>query len=274
MDVSFPSINPLLVSTGIGTRLTVADLRRLHGAERKAALEGLYHIYNHARYRAGDPVSFVWKYNLPENREIAAWVAAALAYGRVASILNNLEDLHQRWEGQPAAFLRETSEIERRKALKGFVHRWTRGEHIAAMLSGWKAVGHTLPERLATAQQSYRTALAVFRTEFLETAEGDPHHLFPDPGGKGACKRLAMWLRWMARRDEIDPGLWADTLDPARLWVPLDTHMFRISRELGLTRRRQPDAEAARRITAAYARLCPEDPLKYDFAITRLGMGQ
>jgi len=246
----------------------------MHGAERKTALEKLYRGYNHARYRAGDPVSFVWKYKLPEDREVAAWVAAALAYGRVASILKNLGDLHQRWEGRPAAFLRETSEAERRKALQGFVHRWTRGEHLSAMLSGWNAIGSTLPERLAADNKPYRTVLAVFRRDFLEAAAGDPHHLFPDPAGTGACKRLAMWLRWMARRDEIDPGLWADRLDPARLWVPLDTHMFRISRELGLTRRRQPDAEAARRITAAYARLCPEDPLKYDFAITRLGMGQ
>lgn len=273
MEPPSPITNSLPEPSGNPAVFTVRDLKRLHGAQRKAALESIYAHYNHACYRSGDPVSFVWRYTLPENREIAAWVASALAYGRVASILNSLEDLHRRWEGQPAAFLRETSAKERQNILRGFVHRWTRGEHVCAMLSGWKALGARLPDRLA-APGDLRTALAVFRRDFLEAANGDPHHLFPDPAGNGACKRLAMWLRWMARKDEIDPGLWAERLHPSRLWVPLDTHMFRISRELGLTRRKQPDAEAARRITAAYARICPRDPLKYDFAITRLGMGR
>jgi uncharacterized protein (TIGR02757 family) len=82
-----------------------------------------------------------------------------------------------------------------------------------------------------------------------------------------------MWLRWMVRRDRIDPGPWAEMLSPAHLWIPLDTHMFRIARRLRLTRRHIADAEAARRVTAAFARMEPGDPLKYDFAITRLGMG-
>ncbi|MCC5847566.1 MAG: TIGR02757 family protein [Verrucomicrobia bacterium] len=254
----------------------VRDLSRLHGPARKEALEALYHAYNHARYRAGDPVSYVWQYPDPADREVAAWIAAALAYGRVASILNSLDDLSRRWEHQPAAFLRQASDREMRKALSGFVHRWTRGEHVLGMLAGWRELtsSQDLPARLAAHPHGYRAALDGIRTDLLACAPEDPDHLFPNPAGPGACKRLAMWLRWMTRKDEIDPGLWADTLAPARLWVPLDTHMFRISRRLGLTRRKSPDGEAARRITAAYARICPEDPLRYDFGITRLGMKQ
>ena len=103
--------------------------------------------------------------------------------------------------------------------------------------------------------------------------EEPPGHLLPDPAGSSACKRLAMWLRWMVRQDQIDPGLWAEDLDPAKLWVPLDTHMFLIAKRMRLTHRKQPDAEAAKRITASFARICPSDPLRYDFCITRLGMG-
>ena len=247
-------------------------LCRSHGAERVRRLEELYVRYNRAEFRAGDPVSFVWGYASGADREVAAWMAAALAYGRVGSILKALAELDRRWEGQPAAFVREASALEMEQAMRGFVYRWTRGSHVTAMLRGWAVLGAELSGRLVEHPRGYRTALGGVRRDVLALGV-DPDHLFPNPDGPGACKRLAMWLRWMARADAIDPGLWADRLSPAKLWVPLDTHMFRISRQLRLTRRKQPDGEAARRITAAYARMCPEDPLKYDFAITRLGMG-
>lgn len=248
-------------------------LCRSHGAERAAMLEGLYARYNDAVYRAGDPVSFVWGYAVREDREVAAWMAAALAYGRVGSILKGLAELDRRWEGQPGRFVRETSVREKEKAMRGFVYRWTRGEQVVAMLRGWEVLGAGMAERLAGDRRGYRAALGGIRRDVLALGV-DPEHLFPNPEGPGACKRLAMWLRWMARRDAVDPGLWAEVLSPAKLWVPLDTHMFRIARQLGLTRRRQADGEAAVRITRAFARMCPEDPLRYDFAVTRLGMGQ
>jgi uncharacterized protein (TIGR02757 family) len=250
------------------------ELCRSHGAVRRERLEDLYRRFNRPEYRAGDPVSFVWRYAEEEDRKVAAWIAAALAYGRVSSILGALTDLDRRWEGRPARFLQEASERERQKALSGFVYRWTRAGELGAMLGLWHRYGKDIPRRLAEHPQGYRAALGEVRAQALAESPGaDPGHLFPDPHGSGACKRLAMWLRWMCRADAIDPGLWADRLDASRLWVPLDTHMFRISRRLGLTRRRQSDAEAARRITRAYARICPADPLRYDFALTRLGMG-
>jgi uncharacterized protein (TIGR02757 family) len=86
-----------------------------------------------------------------------------------------------------------------------------------------------------------------------------------------ACKRLHLFLRWMARKDEVDPGVWSG-LDPARLMIPLDTHMFRIARTLELTRRKQADMRAALEITEAFRTICPEDPARYDFSLTRLGI--
>lgn len=259
--------------------LTVEELARLHGTARREALEDIYTRFNHPGFRESDPVAFVWGFTEDRDREIAAWAAAALAYGRVASIRAALADLDRRWEGRPADFLSQTSLPEKRQALRGFVYRWTRDHHLLGHLTGFQAVhaDTPLPERLASGvcprPGGYRAALIPVVRDIRGAADEDPGHLLPDPAAPSACKRLAMWLRWMTRRDNIDPGLWADTLDPAGLWVPLDTHMFRISRRLGLTRRRTADAEAARRITAAYARVRPDDPVRYDFAITRLGMG-
>lgn len=254
---------------------TVSALSRLHGAERLRALEWNYQRFNHPRFRASDPVRFVWGFQDPRDRECAAWAAAALSYGRVASIQNALNDLNQRWENQPAAFLSQASRVEQRNALSGFVYRWTRAPHLLSHLRGWRHLQSTAPlwQRLRDAgTPCYREALVPLIVE-MKAAEGDPGHLCPDPAANSACKRLAMWLRWMVRKDGIDPGIWAAQLDPAKLWVPLDTHMFRIARQLRLTRRRLPDAESARRITRAFARLQPADPVRYDFAITRLGMG-
>ncbi|MGA0332614.1 MAG: TIGR02757 family protein [Kiritimatiellia bacterium] len=255
---------------------SVEALCRLHGVQRKAALEWNYHRFNHAVYRTSDPLQFVYGFANRSDREIAAWVAAALAYGRVGSIQKALQDLNQRWENQPDAFLNQASRTEQQKALRGFVYRWTRETHLLAHLRGWKVLQDVEPVWRRLEQSgctNYREALIPILQDLRSAGEGDPGHLCSDPAGGSACKRLAMWMRWMVRKDEIDPGVWADQLDPAKLWVPLDTHMFRIARGLRLTRRTRPDAEAARRITASFARLCPEDPVRYDFAITRLGMG-
>lgn len=257
------------------TARTVDELCRIHGAERKQALEWNYQRFNHARFRRSDPLQFVWDFESREDREIAAWSAAALAYGRVASIQQALNDLNRRWDGQPAVFLSQASKIEQEKALRGFIYRWTRAPHLLSHLRGWQHLQQSEPvwARIQKQQtRNYREALIPLLAE-LRLAEGDPGHLCADPAAGSACKRLAMWLRWMVRKDEIDPGIWSEYLDPAKLWVPLDTHMFRIAKRLRLTRRKNPDAEAARRITAAFARICPDDPVRYDFSITRLGMG-
>lgn len=254
---------------------TVAELGRLHGPARLSALEWNYRRFNHSCYRTSDPVDFVWSFQDKADREVAAWAAAALAYGRVASIQSTLQELDRRWEHQPAAFVYQASAREQQNALKGFCYRWTRENHLQALLQGWAAVHshNPIPRRLRDSGCfSYRHALVEVVRDMREAADEDPGHLLPDPAANSACKRLAMWLRWMVRKDEIDPGLWADSLRPSGLWVPLDTHMFRIAKQLRLTRRRAPDAEAARRITAAFARMRPDDPVRYDFAVTRLGM--
>lgn len=97
------------------------------------------------------------------------------------------------------------------------------------------------------------------------------NYLLPDPAQGSACKRLHLYLRWMVRNDAVDPGCWRHVA-PNVLVVPLDTHMHRIARALGLTRRKQADARAAAEITAAFRTIAPTDPVRYDFALTRLGI--
>ena len=84
-------------------------------------------------------------------------------------------------------------------------------------------------------------------------------------------KRLNLFLRWMVRRDDVDPGGW-DSVSRGRLVVPLDTHLFRIARTLGFTDRKSADLAAALEITDRFREIAPDDPVRYDFALTRLGI--
>ena len=93
----------------------------------------------------------------------------------------------------------------------------------------------------------------------------------PCPSGGSACKRLNLFMRWMVRCDEVDPGGWEE-IPASSLVVPLDTHMYKICRALNLTGRRQADLRAAVEITKAFKKVAPDDPVRYDFALTRLGI--
>ncbi|MCK4719805.1 DUF2400 family protein, partial [bacterium] len=96
-------------------------------------------------------------------------------------------------------------------------------------------------------------------------------HLLPDPGKGSACKRMNLYLRWMVREDDVDPGGWGK-VSRSRLLVPLDIHMFRICSMLNLTCRKQANLLTVMEITNAFREINPDDPVKYDFAITRLGI--
>jgi uncharacterized protein (TIGR02757 family) len=95
--------------------------------------------------------------------------------------------------------------------------------------------------------------------------------LIPTPDRGSACKRLNLFLRWMVRRDDVDPGGW-DGVPPSKLVVPLDIHMHRIALTLGLTERKQADLRTAIEITEAFRKLSPSDPVRYDFVLTRFGI--
>ena len=100
---------------------------------------------------------------------------------------------------------------------------------------------------------------------------GEGFSLLAVPEGGSACKRLLLYLKWMTRRDDVDPGGWT-AIAPKDLIMPTDTHIHNIALQLGLTRRKQADLKTALEITRGFAALTPEDPLRYDFVLTRFGI--
>jgi uncharacterized protein (TIGR02757 family) len=124
---------------------------------------------------------------------------------------------------------------------------------------------------LNNADETVLPALRRFYAEIDAGARGRCGHLLADPAGGSACKRWMLFLRWMVRRDAVDPGGW-EAVGARRLVIPLDVHIKRICTRLGLTRRRQADLRTALEITDAFRCIEPDDPVKYDFALARLGI--
>lgn len=237
-----------------------------------------------------DPLVEVRRFSDPADREVAGFLAAGLAFGRVDLILRHLRELWDRIDHAPArtAVRWHTGDAER---LAGFTHRWVRGADLAVMIPAIGGVRRRRGSLGALFLDGYRPeeptlvpALSRFvrelETECRSVLGVDERVPLPrgvatflaDPARGGACKRLHLFLRWMIRPDDgVDLGLWRD-IPPDRLLVPLDTHVARLSRHLGLTARRTVDGRMAHEVTAHLRRFDPTDPVRYDFALARLGI--
>jgi uncharacterized protein (TIGR02757 family) len=251
------------------------------------ALDALYDEYNRDD-SASDPVHLVRPFTDPADREVAGFCAAALAFGRVASVIQSIEELFRILGPRPAAFVRRFDPSVPAPELRRMVHRWTRGEDLAAllwllrqMLEAAGSIEGFFAEGLNSGDEDVGPALDSFATRALRLDIRRAYgrlpkrpgvcYFFPRPSGGSACKRLNLFLRWMVRRDAIDPGVWT-SVPASKLVVPLDTHVIRLGRCLRLTTYTSPGWRMAADITASLRRLDPDDPVRYDFSLCHLGM--
>ena len=253
----------------------------------KARLDEQYEQFNDAR-SVTDPIQIVRRYDRPEDLEIVGFCAAALAFGRVQSVLNSIEGLVAMMLPSPAAYVRGFDPARDRRTLDHLVHRWTRGIDLAALVwilrqmldshgsiegffvDGVDGDAETV-ERALDAFSRRACALdqrSVYRREIRKPGVS---YFFARPSSGGACKRLNLFLRWMVRRDAVDLGVWS-RVRPAQLIIPLDTHVIRVGRCLRLTRYSSPGWRMAADITASLRAIDPVDPVRYDFSLCHLGM--
>lgn len=239
-------------------------------------LEAIYARYNRREYVNPDPLQFLYNYEDMSDREIVGLVASGLAYGRVAQILKSVEKVLGRM-GRPREFVMTNSERQMRERFTDFKHRFTTGDDMVRMLMGIKGVLEyygSLESCFLYGCNSDDETLDMAAREFVRKLSkpfDKRNSLLPIPNGKGAFKRIHLYLRWMIRKDAVDPGGW-DRVSRSRLIVPLDTHMHRIGLLFGLTRRRQADIRTACEITSGFRRFSPSDAVKYDFSLTRMGI--
>ena len=253
----------------------------------KNKLDALARTY-HDAYLATDPLGIAHGFEGEANREVAAFLSASLAFGNAAAIRESVKRVMERLGPEPAGALRRYHPKKNARLFEGLYHRWVGPEAIGLLA---RAIGETLRNEgslEALFLQGYRPdeetlqgALKQFRDSLLRSlpkarrsarVERGIHYLLPDPESGSACKRLHLFLRWMVRpADGLDLGLWKGP-KTHQLIIPLDTHIARIGRLLGLTERKTPDLKMALEITKNLKRIDPEDPVRYDFAISRMGI--
>jgi uncharacterized protein (TIGR02757 family) len=224
-----------------------------------------------------DPIDRVRVYLTPADREIAGFIAAGLAFGRVAGIKASVRAVLGPMGASPAAFVRAFDPHRDAGPFLPFVHRWVRGRDIVALLAVLRRMLDTagsLEQFFIEGDDQAAPDIGPGLESFCARARAvdvGAVHFFPLPSGASACKRLNLFLRWMVRHDAIDLGVW-NRVSPARLIVPLDAHVIRVGGCLGLTPYTSPGWRMAASITASLRQIDPSDPVKYDFALCHLGM--
>ncbi|MEO8218699.1 MAG: TIGR02757 family protein [Acidobacteriota bacterium] len=240
-----------------------------------------------------DPLELVLRFEDPADQEVAALIAAAFAYGRADIVVRNIGKVLEAMGPSPYGYLSGTfgkafTRPEALRRFRGFRHRFHKTKDLVALLerislalqwhgsigrlfeSGYEPKDRDIGPSLDRFVRAMITGPPGART--LDVLEDRAlHYLLSAPDDGSACKRMNLFLRWMVRRTSPDLGLW-EFVNPSQLIIPLDTHVHRITTFLGLNDRRTPDWKAAVAVTKRLARFDRSDPVRYDFAICRLGI--
>lgn len=235
--------------------------------------------FNRPSFIEGDPISVPHRFRKLQDREIAGLFSATLAWGQRQTTITNSLKLLERMDNDPHAFLLGAGDAEFRIA-EDFVHRTFNGTdagYFLRFLSRFYQSHQSLEEAFAPGFSSggARQALTDFNRLFFQYPDAPQRtrkHV-PNPERHSACKRLNMFLRWMVRRDDngVDLGCWT-SIDPSKLMCPLDVHVERVARRLGLLRGRMKGWETVEALTARLRRFDPADPVRYDFALFGIGV--
>jgi uncharacterized protein (TIGR02757 family) len=252
----------------------------------KRILDNLYCTYDFSERLLHDPIKFPHQYREKRDIEVAAFIASALAYGRVTLFAPVIDRILAPMGKNPAAFIANFDPKKDARRFDGIKYRFNNTEDIvcliyvlSAILGKYGSVEEAFLEAydgraVSTAISGMvRHALSLDKTP-VYGQDINPvgfKQFFPSPEKGSSCKRMNLFLRWMVRSGDIDFGIWKG-ISANRLVIPLDTHIARIGRCLGLTSRRSRDCKMAEEITESLRRLDLEDPLKYDFALCHQGI--
>jgi uncharacterized protein (TIGR02757 family) len=254
--------------------------RPVRGEILKSRLDALAETFDVSTI-APDPLQLVLRQSDPLDQEVAGLIAAAFAYGRADIIVANIGAMLAKMKPSPYRYLLTFDRAEATRRFAGFVHRFHKTPDLVAFLGCLARAIETHGSLGALFEKCYDAsdadigpALARF-VEAIRAGEtkyaASIRYLLTSPNDGSACKRMNLYLRWMVRRTSPDLGLWT-FVDPSKLVMPVDTHIHRIATFLGLNDRKSADWKAARALTDRLARFDRTDPVRYDFALCRLGI--
>ena len=248
-----------------------------------AYLDELVVKYKTPDFIKNDPIRFPHRYTDPKDQEIMAFVAAMMAQGRRTTIVANLEKLEEKKKKTPYKFVSELDyekQLERFKDFNHFAYKNIPGSDVLCIfhlmkqaLQKYGSLKALFLEGLNPSKQKNVKEALIHFTDTLFNFVPPPDmleipsrikSLLPSPARGSACKRLNMFLRWVARKDDVDLGIWTE-VPTSMILIPLDVHVSKLSRE-------QDDWITAEEITTKLREFDPNDPSKYDFAIFGMGI--
>lgn len=254
----------------------------------KGKLDDLVVKYKTLDYIPKDPISHPYGYlHDAKTCELVAFITSLFSYGRRDVIIPTIANLFWRMDNDPLAFV-ENFDLKRDAgAFNGFVYRFNKAPDIVFLLQrlkwAYQEFGSLEQLFIESANQHQAVTLQRKISAFLDTLTGISaaeealpsnglKFLFAHPVNGGPCKRINMFLRWVVRQDlphepQVDLGLWKKALKPSELVIPLDTHVGKMNQHFGFTKRLTNTWETAEEITAVFRQFCPEDPIKYDYAL-------
>lgn len=254
----------------------------------RSRLEVLVSSYG-KEHLSSDPALFAHRYHDPLDQEIVAFIAASLAYGNVKQIRASVENALSRLGDSPRRFVERFDPVRDMKKLDGFFHRFNQSEDLACLIFfmkqavrahgslgeffavGWKREPTIRESAISWVQRLEAQDLGPFYGGRLPSTGKGVRFFLSSPQEGSACKRLCMFLRWMVRKDEVDLGLWPQ-IPTSALIMPIDTHIARIAHALELIHLPNASWKIAEELTASLRRFDANDPVKYDFALSRIGI--
>lgn len=254
---------------------------KVNSDELKTYLDNLVEEYNNPRFIEDDPISIPHQFSRLQDREIIGFWVAMLSWGQRVTIINKAKELVGLMDGAPYDFILNHEEKDRLR-FSEFKHRTFQYTDTLYFLSFFQdyfrkhdSLEEAFAKGLSKEDEHVGGALAHFHNVFfaLEFAPKRTRKHVATPIRNSRCKRINMFLRWMVRQDDhgVDFGIWKK-IKASQLLMPLDVHVERVGRALGLLQRKQVDWKAVLELTAALKEFCPEDPVKYDYALFGLGV--
>ncbi len=239
----------------------------------KNELDKLVEIYENAEFIKDDPVQFIHKFKTKKDTEIAGFVASLLAYGSRKQFIKKLDGWLDMAENEPLNFVQNFES----EMVGDFNYRFGKPNDFISIFEILKELYNTsngleeLFEYGYKQNKMFETVTDYFYSRANANVGQGFYHMIPNPRNGGAMKRMCMFLRWMVRKSIVDAGIWT-FMKPSELYIPLDVHVGRISRQMGLLTRKANDFKAVIELTENLKKFCPEDPVKYDFAIFGYGV--
>ena len=245
----------------------------------KTELDNLVSKYENESFIKDDPIQFIHRGKYKEDSELSGFIASLFAYGNRKMFINKLEDLFKRADNDIANYVKNGDF----KNLKGLEYRFSKDydiipifEILHELYTQSKGLEELfaysfLEDRGKDYDRFLQSVVDYFYSRAPKNAGQGFYHMIPNPKNGGAMKRMNMFLRWMVRKSAVDLGIWK-FMKPKDLYIPLDVHVARQSRKMGLLNRKSNDYKAVRELTFKLKELCPDDPIKYDFAMFAFGV--